>query len=55
MIKSLMNILIDQVFKETARRLKFINGVDDIFIGDSRSFSFNEQVNTIRDQYLFEH
>ena len=42
--------------EETARRLKFINGVDDIFIGDSRSFSFNEnRVNTIRDQYLFEH
>ena len=41
---------------EAANRLKFINGVDDIFIGDSRSLSFDhDRVNKIRDQYLFVH
>jgi len=41
---------------ETTNRLKFINGEDDIFIGDSRSISFDhDRVNKIRDQYMFLH
>ena len=46
----------EEFLLETTSRLKFINGVDDIFVGDSRSISFdNNRVNKIRDQYMFEH
>ena len=46
----------EDFLKETSRRLKNINGVDDIYIGDSKTISFNEkQFNTINDSYLFQH
>ena len=46
----------EDFLKETSRRLKLINGKDDIYIGDAITLSFNDkQFNTINDSFLFQH
>lgn len=46
----------EEFLRETSERLKLINGEDDIYIGDSKTLSFNEkQQNTINDSFLFQH
>tara|TARA_Y200000002_G_C22669241_1_gene659236 strand:+ start:148 stop:2286 length:2139 start_codon:yes stop_codon:yes gene_type:complete len=46
----------EEFLRETSERLKLINGEDDIYIGDSKTLSFDEkQQNTINDSFLFQH
>ncbi len=46
----------EKFLRETSERLKLINGEDDIYIGDSKTLSFDEkQQNTIIDSFLFQH
>jgi len=46
----------EKFLRETSERLKLINGEDDIYIGDSKTLSFDEkQQNTINDSFLFQH
>ena len=46
----------EEFLRETSKRLKLINGEDDIYIGDTKTLSFDEKhENTINDSFLFQH